>query len=278
MAVARSTLALACFLVLAAVGTAMSGCADTSVVTQDASVVTLKDSDLPWQKLYNVSKGDSLNLTLPDGQQIRWLVQSDSLFGASEQTTACGLRFDVKEPAFALLKRYGVSTSTGQSVSIYSFDLGDYHVDRAVDLRCDYALIMAIRVEKADARKGIEHAEARALFNKETRPGSAKQLRVPIATVHHGLNEKFAVPVRLVLTNTNICFQVSGNAHEKTEQERVQLLTSMMDYVVERYEGIDRTDKLSFDVLSQDDIVLQYKARRDDSGAWKLHKMNDGSV
>lgn len=256
----------------------MGGCKNTK---PNPNRVALKESDLPAQQLHLLNKGDVVEYVLPTGRHLSWEVESD-VFGCAEQTTACGLKAHTQQPPFEELKDYEVCTCTGDKISIYSFSVDGYRVELAEDLKASHCLPVIIRVFPVGKEKDMDHEVARAFFAEHVAATTSQPLRVPISTVHHGLNQEFPFPVRLVVINNfpvrlvginnEIAFQVSGDVFGVTEEERQAKLVSVMNYVVDRYEGIDRISSFSIDVLKGDDTAFRYEARKDHQKNWALHK------
>ena len=234
--------------------------------------VMLQDDELPITKLYPLNEGDTLTYMLPNGRKLIWGAAKDE-FGIGEQTTVCGLKAHLSQPSFRALQQQRVVTSSGPKVSIYSFTIDGYQVERAEDLAASSCLPVIIRVCKADKATDLDHAEARDLFDKQAAPASTQPLRVPIGTVHHLLNEQVSFPVRLLAIDGDVCFQVSGNLAASTEAERRKVLAKMMDIVVERYDRIDRIRQFSLEVMEKDTATHRYQVRKNDTGQWSIHKV-----
>jgi hypothetical protein len=54
-----------------------------------------------------------------------------------------------------------------------------------------------------------------------------------------------------------------------TDSDRRRTLRDIMQYVVERYEGIEQISEFSIDVFKGDDRAFEYTARKE-AGAWTL--------
>lgn len=234
------------------------------------NAVRLTDADLPYQKLYALQKGGVIRFELPNGRRVVYGVEDDE-FGAGEQTTSCGLKTRCWEPAFDQLKNSCVSTSTRQSISIYSYDLDGYHVEVAEDLKATHNLPVVVRVSTAAAAP-LTHEQLRALFDNKPPKEEGPPLRVPISTVHHELNQKFDFPVRLLVMNGEFTFDVGGDVHALKEEEQVAKLTPLMECVVQRYQDIDQISRFAIDVMKNDSAVATYVARRSADGHWELQK------
>lgn len=237
-----------------------------------AHKVVLREVDLPLQNLHLLNKGDTVVYVLPNGRRLSWETESDTLF-STEQTTACGLKAHLRRPAFEKLSNYGVVTAAGREVSIYSFNIDGYQVDRAEDLNANHCLPVIIRVSKIGGEREMDHEAARAFFNKHVAATAGQPLRVPISTILHGLLQRFPFPVRLVVMNDDITFDLSGDVFRVTEEERADTLSLVMAYVVERYEGIKRISRFSIQVMRDDEVAFRYEARKDPKGDWSLHKL-----
>ena len=252
--------------------TITGGCKDTTPDdnSSNPNFVILKESDLPAKKLYLLNQGDVVEYVLPSGRHLRWEAEVER-FAICEQTTACGLKAHTQQPALNMLNDYGVSTSGRHGISIYRFEIDGYRVERAEDLLATHCLPVAIRVFPVGKEKDLDHEAVRAFFTKNVTVAS-QPLRVPISTVHHGLNQISPFPVRLVAFNNEICFQVSGDVFRMKEVERRVRLATLMNYVVERLKGIDRISSFSIEVLKGDEVACHYDARKNLKMVWALHK------
>jgi hypothetical protein len=133
--------------------------------------------DIPLQKKLLLKEGDTIYCDLPGKQFCKLVAVKEQFPGAAEQTTACGIYLYEREPDFAQLKHYLVSTSADEEVSIYSFEIGDYYIEYAQDLRRreDLAVILHIALASdlapfavnGGSDRGMSHEEARRLFDKK---------------------------------------------------------------------------------------------------------------
>jgi len=260
---------LAIFSIIGAIGISCTPpvAAPSAGVKPDPNRVSLKDSDLPSQRLHLLHKGDLVEYVLPSGRRLIWKAERDA-FGA-EQATACGLKAHTQEPAFDELRDYSVSTSTREKISIYIFVIDGYQIERAEDLTASHGLPIIIRISPLT---NIDHEAARAFFTAHVTAATSQPLRVPISTVHHELLQTLSFPVRLVVRNEQISFQVSGEVAYMPEKERKAKVSLLMDHVVKRYEGIDRISSFSVDVLKDNGTAFRYQARKNSQGQWALRK------
>ena len=224
--------------------------------------IHLTESDLPTQRLYFLSNGHAIVYVLPSGRKLIWRAAKEE-FRSGEQTTACGLKAHIQVPAIEQLQHYGVSTSTTQNVSIYSFDIDGYQVDRVEDLTATQCLPVVIRVCKLRHGETGSQANAPPFFDADPPPASGPAPRVPLTTVHHALNQKFDFPIRLVSINGDISFEVSGDLADATEEKRVSTAEAIEKYVVDHYDGIDRTRQFSIVILKGEAPVMHYVASKD---------------
>jgi hypothetical protein len=232
--------------------------------------IRLTKADLPYQRLHILKKGDVVSYILPNGRRLVYGVRSDSSFSA-EQTTSSGLKMDRQDPTFEQLKNGGVCTSTGEFISIYYFDLDEYHVEVAEDLKATHNLPVIFRVS-AGSTNQLSHEELRVLFDRDVPKESGPPLRVPIGTVHHQFNKISDFSVRLIVMNDRFEFDISDNVYALQEEERVAKLASLMNYVVQRYDSIDHISSFAMNILKDDALVCRYEAIKDGHGHWDLRK------
>lgn len=235
--------------------------------TIEANHVTLKEGDLPAQRLHLLNEGDTLTYVLPNGRRLSWRAEGD--LGLGIQTTACGLQAHSSQPDFEELQDYVVCTST--RVKIYRFSIDRYRVERAEDRKATHCLPVIIRVSDLANYTEMSDETARALFAERVPAATGPASRVSIHTVHSELRRKFVFPVRLVIIDDGIRFQVSGYVFKAKEEDGQSEVTSLMNHVVERYEGVDRIDKFAIDVLKDNETAFRYTARKNEQGRWELH-------
>lgn len=232
--------------------------------------MTVTDGDIPVERVYLLQKNDVVQFSLPNGESIKWIAASDT-FGSAEQTTSSGLKAHSITPLLDSWHNYGVSTSSQHGVSIYAGVLDGYRVERAEDLRSNHALPIIIRISRSNSSAELEHATARATFDRQNaNSSSSPPMRVPVGTVHHGLKKAFGIPIRLAVVDGQIEFDIFGDLDQASEAARLSKLTQMMSYVDSTLEGIDKIDQLSFNIMRDDRPLHRYDASRDAANIWTV--------
>jgi hypothetical protein len=208
---------------------------------------------LPLQQVSFLSKGNVVVCHLPHGQDLVWTTTADD-FDSTEQTTFSGLKAFLTRPDISEVMDSGVTTDSQEAVSIYSFDVDGFHVDHAEDLHNSYGLPVITRISRAGTHGELSPQEARVIFDKEIKPTTGPALRLPIETIHYLLNQQMDYPIRLLviggaITDGTITFQVSGDIWKSDELLRRKTAESIMTFVVGRYDGIDRINQFSVEIL-----------------------------
>lgn len=231
--------------------------------------INLRESDMPWQTLCVLTEGDAVAITLPDSRQIRWVAERDALSLGREQAAACGLKMCLQEPVSMQLKNYKVESSQKYDVSVYTFVVGGYRVDRAVDLRAESSLPVIIAIFRT-GEGFLDHSTARGTFDNIGLSQLKELHRVPIGVVHRGLMRELSLPIKLLVSPDSICFKVSGDVWALGEADRLALVRTLMDYVIKRYDRIEEVEVLHFELLKEENVMFRYEVSRDEAKNWQL--------
>jgi hypothetical protein len=232
--------------------------------------VEITKAQIPFQNLNVLNKGDTFSYRLPNGREVVYDVRSETL-PFCEQTTSSGLKTWRVEPPLEQVAMDHVCTSGADQISVYSMVVDGYRVEVAEDLKETRNLPVIVRVCDQNADEPSFEA-LRALFDQNAATQTGPPLRVPMGTINHELNQRSDFSTRLAIIDDSIEFDVSDHVHALTEEERLAKLQTIVDCVVQRYEGIDGLTSFSINVLKSDEIVFQYVAQKDAYGQWHLVK------